>query len=430
MSRLAELYASLEDKENTSAPLTESEKEETVKASDAALSEIKKDSSDIEDMVSDGDELKDTASGINSVVNEMRALVNNGGSLSVESAAFAHHAINAYLARIGIPTENVMPSLESFTNKEDSIYYTNVSIESGEKWHQRVLATLKRWWDKIVATAQNLLKKITEYIPFLRKKRIIVEEKIQEVAEKKEEVAKKEEPSEKGPVKITFTASESVANVLCYKKKITPDSVIKGMKASIDYCSRCMPIIIKQQIEECKHYTKSVTAHGTTLTEDEINRDFDAVTKNNKIFDDVLVSGDVIFSLYDKVKSGTIIPFSNVSLPLLTVMQVHEIMQLSEKLEESVKDVATLLHEDGELLKAFKEYRSLLATHYGQRSYGAETSNGETKYDPYFDKFLGISQRAIGFNTAKVTYFLSVINAASYYVQESINVELKNPIIY
>ena len=74
---------------------------------------------EIETLSGDSEELEDVADGLESLANEVQVIVDRGESLSVESAAFIHHAVGAYLNRIGLTSDELIPSIEAFGDPVD-----------------------------------------------------------------------------------------------------------------------------------------------------------------------------------------------------------------------------------------------------------------------------------------------------------------------
>ena len=169
MSRLAQLYASLEDNVEPVFSTPEEEKDNELKVIEANA-ELKNDGDEIDDLNNKEEELTAVASGVDAVAAEMRALIEHGVGLSVESAAFAHHAINAYLCQVGLTSDDVMPSLESFVDPDDRLYYTKVSLEAAESASESLWQKVVRLWKFIYEKVSGWIKSLLTKIGILKKK--------------------------------------------------------------------------------------------------------------------------------------------------------------------------------------------------------------------------------------------------------------------
>ena len=167
MSRLAQLYASLEDNVEPVFSTPEEEKDNELKVLEANLA-LNEDGKEIEKLDDDGEKLKSIASGVDNVAAEMRALINNGGSLSVEAAVFAHHAINAHLRQIGLTADEIMPSLESFSDPDNREYYSQIALEAAEKTSTTLWEKLVKLWNYIKTKIANFYKSFREKISSMK----------------------------------------------------------------------------------------------------------------------------------------------------------------------------------------------------------------------------------------------------------------------
>ena len=126
MSRLSELYASLEDTniDDIGNELTEffNVNEDVNKISFSA--------GEINDLEENSTELEFAYNGIKKLSTEMKRMQNAGETFSLENAIFAHIAVNAYISRLGLSANDVMPSLEAFVSGATSFDNTIASLES------------------------------------------------------------------------------------------------------------------------------------------------------------------------------------------------------------------------------------------------------------------------------------------------------------
>lgn len=152
-SQLKNLFASLESEEEI--------REEGdglvggVDSMETAVMDVEESYREVEALEEDVEELEEIEEGLEVVVESLQAALEQGG-LDPVAAQFAHHAVEAYTARLGIESTAVMPALESFGGDSGRAAATEVSLEGiGE--------TLKRIWAAIKAAVEKAIKAVTDF---------------------------------------------------------------------------------------------------------------------------------------------------------------------------------------------------------------------------------------------------------------------------
>ena len=144
MNKLASLYASLNDNITL---------EDYDDFDDDYYEDEESIEDDVIDLVQNDDDLEemyDVEEGVNAIAEEMMAIIGRGKTLTFESAVMAHNAINAYLSRIGLSADSVIPSLESF-NTNDNAELTEIAMEN-------VLTTVTNISKKIYSGISNAIE--------------------------------------------------------------------------------------------------------------------------------------------------------------------------------------------------------------------------------------------------------------------------------
>ena len=271
MSRLAELYASLEDKSSTN---TEEMIKENKRNADEAIAALNEDGKEIENIDENTKKMKDSAKGVDDIAEEMRTLIEHGKGLSVESAAFAHHAINAHLRYIGLTADEIMPGLESFSDPDNREYYSQIALEAAEKTSSKIWANIKKYAEIAFEKIKAFFLKLRNMFPFLRKKTEDLKEAVKAEPKKEEpkeepkktepkkeepkteepkEEPKKEEPKTEEPVKEAIKKEEpkkdndedddfgifnrrehnDLLRGLAFEDSVSFDKIVKGLNKSI-----------------------------------------------------------------------------------------------------------------------------------------------------------------------------------------------------
>ena len=148
-SQLKQLFVSMEEGE------FDEEGNPVVINIDSDAVEITQTFTEAEDAVEDVEELEEVEEGLESIVASLEAALEQGG-LDPISAQFAHHAVGAYVERLGMESSDLMPALESFGGDSGRISATTVSMETiGE--------ALKKIWAAIKAAVEKAIKAVTDF---------------------------------------------------------------------------------------------------------------------------------------------------------------------------------------------------------------------------------------------------------------------------
>lgn len=163
MSRLSEIYASLEERE-------------TLPNLDKISQEISLEAKQIIKMKENISDLGAMINGINNITNDIDCVVSSGKGLSVESAAFAYSGIDAHLKMVGLTADYFLPSLEEYTltNSLEATKKAKKDSRSAVKYLIDKLIQAFKWVGSLIAKLYN---KIMGVLPTMEEKLEVVVEK-------------------------------------------------------------------------------------------------------------------------------------------------------------------------------------------------------------------------------------------------------------
>lgn len=282
MSRLSELYASLEDTniDDIGNELTEffNVNEDVNKISFSA--------GEINDLEENSTELEFAYNGIKKLSTEMKRMQNAGETFSLENAIFAHIAVNAYISRLGLSANDVMPSLEAFVSGATSFDNTIASLESLSWKIRRATDDVK---NKIKSSFKRFFNMFKRKIPEFEKKIVAVE--------KNYKLIRKE-----ANIQGIAVAKVPFPNILKYKKSIKILDILDGLEETLRFGLKWAPEFMKLmktldsiRRKEYKHLNDSskedeqekVRARIETVSNDLIQKFLDS---NKRVYP---ISGDM-----------------------------------------------------------------------------------------------------------------------------------------
>ena len=142
---LKDYYLSLEEKEETEE-FEEVEEGEDVEFDDEEELEVAEEQYDYYATVHE--ELFATFEGLEEVVDSIELTLEHGG-LDPVAAQFAHLAVNSYTSRMGIPSNDIMPALESFGGDSGRHSATTVSVEEAKGRLSKIWEAIKKAWETV-----------------------------------------------------------------------------------------------------------------------------------------------------------------------------------------------------------------------------------------------------------------------------------------
>jgi hypothetical protein len=218
---------------------------------DSDAVEITQTFAEAEDAVEDVEELEEVEEGLESIVQSLEAALEQGG-LDPIAAQFAHHAVGAYVERLGMEASDLMPALEAFGGDSGRVSATTVSLEGiGE--------TLKKIWAAIKAAVEKAIKAVADFFAKIfggiNKIKTRISDLKTAVGKLGEKEAKGEKMSVPGPNSLQLGGKVDIASI----KKGLGNAVKtnKGMFGGA-YLGKIGPM-----------YTKLVTEINTLKTKDE-----------------------------------------------------------------------------------------------------------------------------------------------------------------
>lgn len=139
-----------------SVALESIEKEEIEEVSDEQLElavlKVEEADKELEASDSDIEEMEEITAGLESIADSLTTALESGG-LDPVAAQFAHLAVGAHTARLAIPSDTVVPSLEDFAGDTGAEASTKVAIEG-------IGDVIKKIWAAIKAAVKTAIAKI------------------------------------------------------------------------------------------------------------------------------------------------------------------------------------------------------------------------------------------------------------------------------
>lgn len=281
MNKLARLYASLE-----AEAVVINELEEDDSSVNSIDAEIKVECDKVIQLGVDSDELGDVAEGVEKIAEEMRVIIADGDFLSVESAAFARIAINAYTSKIGLTPYYVISSLEAFVTPTISIEETSKVLTTLKSIGNTIYQTLLKAWEFMKNVFHKLFGDIYSKLPaYIEKnKTLITRVRVLDFGINKAVVTTGKEK---------FTASEKDLNNVVYDNNTSFEYIKKGLDNIITYSKGWYPEYIKA-IDKIFKTRLQTTKNATFRYKDDILVDHVAAEwEEKKIFYRFITSNNI-----------------------------------------------------------------------------------------------------------------------------------------
>lgn len=146
---LQEYFVSTESQEETVETMTLAESME------AEMLEVEEAQRESEDAADDVRELESIADGLESIVADAEASLEDGG-LDESAARYLGHAVNAHTSRLGLESDKIVASLESFGGATGRTEATTISVES-------LKDTIKRIWNAIKTAVKKAMEAVANF---------------------------------------------------------------------------------------------------------------------------------------------------------------------------------------------------------------------------------------------------------------------------
>ena len=324
---LKDYYLSLEEKETEELDIEEEFEDEEIVEDEEVSEEAYQEFIYLSEVQ---EELEVTFEGLMEISNSIEATLDNGG-LDPVAAQFAHLAVESYTSRMGIPSSDILPSLEAFGGDSGRHSATTVSLEA-------VNEKLKKAWETIKKVANSIWESIKNF--FSRWLTALGRTKALLVKVQKRHKAL-------GNAKLKNTDSKmKVSNSIQFGGEVDFSSINNGLKATND-TTKIMS----------GSYVKGVAAFMKTVGENILSDDFKteksmAELGINKGLNDKAISGDKKF----KIGESGIPAFSGdskealkgdalkIAIPSITdigalLTNVNDLLTASEGLKKDVDEV-------------------------------------------------------------------------------------------
>lgn len=358
------------------------EMEETVIETDEYAVDMLKEENKLNLQHDEIDSHVEAIDGVQEIAAEMRSLLDNNECLSVESAAFAHHAINTYLSKIGLTSRDAMPSIEAFAGK-GAYSATVISLEEVEEKTDNLWQKLLKLLSKALAMARNFFDKIFANIGALEKRVAAIKSKIKSLGDK------------------TTNSKTNVpgATILQYDNKLSIDGMIKGFAEAEIVFRKWVPQYIKDATDtlvETARNLKSMKKEEVKSDKDESNsQDASAATPepekvktpNRKSTTETII-GDKAVRVLQKLTSNVAVDstddkdFFNAESKLenveeyekytgnteLRTPKLDSLSKLTEIIEKLIKEIVSLkkeLSKDGSLAKTQQDVLNAVKSKMG-----------------------------------------------------------------
>lgn len=178
------------------------------------IAEVKDATIEVVEAEDDVEQLKEIAAGLESIVVSLEQSLEDGG-LGAQSAIFMNHAVAGYTARLGLESDTVVASLESFGGASGQAAATTVSMEGVKETLQRVVKAIQEAIKKAIAATANLFNKLFGGFEKLKARATALKQAAKDLDSK---ATAKESEIEIG-----------AAHNLMFKGKVDSASVVNGM---------------------------------------------------------------------------------------------------------------------------------------------------------------------------------------------------------
>jgi len=158
---LKNYFVSMEDLDEDGNPVTINIDSDSV--------EITQSFTEAEEAAEDTEELEEAEEGLEAIYASLEASLEHGG-LDPTAAAFAHHAVHSYVNRLGMSSNDIMPSLESFGGSSRRTSATTVSMETIGETLKKIWAAIKAAVEKAINAVTNFFRKLFDGMGRLEKK--------------------------------------------------------------------------------------------------------------------------------------------------------------------------------------------------------------------------------------------------------------------
>jgi hypothetical protein len=244
---------------------------------ESAMLDIQESYVEVESLEQDQEELEEIAEGLESVIESMEATMEQGG-LDPIAAQFAHHAVDAYTARLGFESASLLPALEAFGGDSGREASTTVSMESIGEQLRKIWEAIKSVVNKAMTAVKNFFKKIFDAIPKFEKRLKAIGQ----------DLSRKSNWTVKGDGKFKAPA----ASIVQYDNKVTPAAVNKGLS---NLRSAIEVAYTDAASEAAKYYADVASIFNTHKSADDEEEATKALQKRAK-------AGNVVVDAYKKIE--------------------------------------------------------------------------------------------------------------------------------
>lgn len=299
MSRLAQLFVSMENEEEIIEIVEDGTIEDSM---EYALLEVEEAAEEVEAAEEDVEELEEIEDGLGDVVEEMEESMERFGGLDQQAAAFAHIAVQAYAARLGLSSDSMLPSLESFGGDSGKQGATQISMEG-------IKDTIKKIWVAIKAAVQKAIKAVKDFFAkiFGGVDKVLL----------RAEALQKSVDGIKGAAKADATVSIPNPQLLKFGNKLSAATVIDGVEAlgtEIKFVTSDVLPFVKAEMAGKLSALKELKATKTDEGLDKVMEDLTMVSSKIDSFKETrtAMSGDKVIKV---VANGSAKEFSLVTAP-------------------------------------------------------------------------------------------------------------------
>lgn len=226
---------------------------------DSDAVEITQTFAEADEATEDAEELAEVEEGMTEVQEDVEAAVEHGG-LDPVAARFAQHAIKAYMSRLGVEADDVMPSLESFGSSSSRLHATQISLEGIGDWIKKIWVAIKTAVARAVKAVSDFFSKLFGGV-----------KRLKTAADSLRKDLKEKNKIKKEGIKINVPSPNS----LMFGRSVELSAIVKGIEATSSVLDSQLALV-----ETLKTNLKT-TGANTKQFVDEFTRAFTASTQKS-----------------------------------------------------------------------------------------------------------------------------------------------------